>query len=99
MKQKRRYSRAKKATAGQGTIFGEIEGLDELVDKPRVIESNGQKVVSLIIRETDEQVPGYVDKALEIARRLVPEVKSQDKPPWMSADWQANKRKKRAGVA
>jgi hypothetical protein len=91
-KRTRRKSHSERV--GQSTIFGEIEGLDKLVNKPKVIEENGQRVISLVVKEADIKVPGYVEQALKIARQLQPEIQSDSKPPWMRADWQAKRRKK-----
>ena len=84
--------------AGQATIFGDIEGLDQLVNKPEVIEYDGLRVVALTIREEDINVPGYVDTALKIARQFAPEVRSNQRPPWLQQGWQVRRRKKKAGV-
>ena len=81
---------------GQATVFGTIEGLDKLVQKPDVIESEGLRVIHFAISEEDRAVPGYLDEALKQARQLVPEAKSSSKPPWMNASWQAKRRKQRA---
>lgn len=83
---------------GQATIFGEIEGLDKLVNKPEVIERDGLKVVTLTISQENVSVPGYVDMALQIARQFAPEVKSKTRPPWMRQEWLAKKRKAKAGL-
>lgn len=97
MAQRRQYNRKiKEAPVGQVDVFGKIHGLDKLVDKPEVIESEGLRVIHLMIREDDKSTPGYIDTALGLARQLVPEVKSKGKPPWMNAEWQAKRRKARA---
>ena len=95
MVSRRRQSSVK---VGQNTLFNGIEGLDQLVDKPEVIEHEGLKVVSLTIKQEDFEVPGYVDMALQIARQFAPEVKSKERPPWMRQEWLAKRRKKKAGV-
>ena len=84
---------------GQGNLLsGEIEGLDKLVNKPEVLEHDGLKVVKLIVPQKEYDTPGYVDTALGIARRLAPDIKSQEKPPWMQQGWQVRRRKKQAGA-
>ena len=88
----------KDAPVGQVDILGKIHGLDKLVQKPDIIESEGLRVIHFAISEVDRAVPGYLDEALKQARRLLPEAKSTSKPPWMNASWQAKKRKKRAGL-
>lgn len=88
----------KSAAVGQVDVFGTIHGLDKLVQKPDVIESEGLKVVHFAIAEEERFTPGYVAEALKQARALQPETKSVGKPPWMTAEWQAKKRKKRDGV-
>lgn len=93
-------ARRKKATlVGQGNLIsGEIEGLDELVSKPEVLEHDGLKVVKLIIAQKELDTPKYVETAIGIARKLVPDIKSKEKPPWLQQGWQVRKRKKQAGV-
>ena len=84
---------------GQGNLLsGEIEGLDKLVSKPEVLEHDGLKVVKLIVPQMEHDTPGYVETALGIARRLAPDIKSQERPPWLQQGWQVRKRKKQAGV-
>lgn len=84
---------------GQGNLLsGTIEGLDKLVNKPEVLEHDGLKVVKLIVPQKEYDTPGYVDTALGIARRLAPDIKSQERPPWLQQGWQVRKRKKQAGV-
>lgn len=86
-------------TVGQGNLLsGEIEGLDKLVNKPEVLEHDGLKVVKLIVPQNEYDTPGYVDTALGIARKLAPDIKSQERPPWLQQGWQIRKRKKQAGV-
>lgn len=83
---------------GQADIFGEVHGLDKLVAPPDVIEESGLKVIHFAISEEDKFIPGWLTTVKEQARRLQPEVKSSGKPPWMTAEWQAKRRKKRAGI-
>ena len=91
-------SKAKEAPVGQVDVFGTIHGLDKLVQKPDVIESEGLRVIHFAISEEDRAVPGYLSTVKEQARKLSPEVKSSGKPPWMKAEWQAKRRKNRVGV-
>ena len=91
-------SKAKEAPVGQVDVFGTIHGLDKLVQKPDVIESEGLRVIHFAISEEDRAVPGYLAVIKEKARRLEPEVKSKGKPPWANASWQAQRRKKKAGL-
>lgn len=89
----------KTVQVGQGNLLeGTIEGLDELVNKPEVLEHDGLKVVKLIVPHKEHDTPGYVETALGIARRLAPDIKSQERPPWLQQGWQVRKRKKKAGV-
>lgn len=92
MTHRKRYS----PSIGQATVFGEIEGLESLVQKPDIIESEGLRVIHFAISEDDRAVPGYLAEALKKARALLPEAKSSSKPPWMNAAWQAKRRKARA---
>ena len=89
---------AKEVPVGQVDVFGTIHGLDKLVQKPDVIESEGLRVIHFAISEEDMAVPGYLAEVKEQARRLLPETKSRGKPPWMKAEWQAKQRKNRVGV-
>lgn len=89
--------RRTKVTDGQADIFGSIHGLENLVTPPAVVEVDGLKVIRFAISEQDKAVPGYLDTVMEKARRLQPEVKSRGRPPWMDANWQAKRRKARAG--
>lgn len=91
-------ARRKKATqAGQGNLFtGEIEGMEQLVNKPEVLEHDGLKVVKLIVPHGE--LPQYTKTALEIARKLAPDIKSKEKPPWLQQGWQVKRRKRQAGV-
>ena len=95
MASRRRQSSVK---VGQNTLFGGIEGLDRLVNRPEVLEKDGLKVVTLLVKQEDVYVPGYVDMALSIARQFAPEVKSKERPPWLRQDWLAKKRKAKAGL-
>ena len=91
--------RKQSVQAGQGNLLdGTIEGLDKLVNKPEVLEHDGLKVVKLIVPQKEYDTPGYVDTALGIARRLAPDIKSQERPPWLQQGWQVRKRKKKAGL-
>lgn len=96
---KPRARRKRVEQVGQGNLLsGTIEGLDKLVNKPEVLEHDGLKVVKLIVPQKEYGTPGYVDTALGIARRLAPDIKSQERPPWLQQGWQVRKRKKQAGV-
>jgi hypothetical protein len=82
---------------GQGNLLsGEIEGLDKLVSKPEVLEHEGLKVVKLVVPQGE--TPQYTTTALEIARKLAPDIKSKERPPWLQQGWQVKRRKKRAGA-
>ncbi len=84
---------------GQGNLLsGTIEGLDKLVNKPEVLEHDGLKVIKLIIPEDEVNTPKYIEIALEISRKLLPDIKSKQRPPWLRQGWQVNQRKKKAGV-
>ena len=86
-------------TVGQGNLLsGEIEGLDKLVNKPEVLEHEGLRVVKLIVPQKEVETPGYVETALGIARKLAPDIKSQERPPWLQQGWQVRRRKKQAGL-
>ena len=91
-------SRAKEVPVGQVDVFGTIHGLDKLVQKPDVIESEGLRVIHFAISEEDRAVPGYLAEVKKQARALLPEAKSTGKPPWSNASWQAKRRKKKAGL-
>lgn len=95
MASRRRQSSVK---VGQSTLFDGIEGLDKLVNRPEVLDRDGLKVVTLLVKQEDVDVPGYVDMALGIARQFAPEVKSKERPPWLRQDWLAKKRKQKAGL-
>lgn len=93
-----RKKQSSQAKVGQSDIFGTVHGLDKLVQPPDIIESEGLRVIHFAISEADKFVPGYLEEVKSQARRLVPEAKSTGKPPWMSAAWQAKRRKKMAGI-
>ena len=96
---RRKHRKKNIVQAGQCNLLsGEIEGLDKLVNKPEVLEHDGLKVVKLIVPQKEYDTPGYVDTALGIARKLAPDIKSQERPPWLRSDWQVKRRKKNAGV-
>lgn len=59
----------------------------------------GIRVVGIIIPQTKVEIPGYIPEALRQARALVPEVQTSGKPPWLSAKWQTNRRKRSANAA
>lgn len=89
--------RKKVVQAGQGNLLsGEIEGMEQLVNKPEVIEHDGLKIVKLIVPQGEP--PQYTDTALKIARQLAPDIKSKEKPPWLQQGWQVKRRKKQAGA-
>lgn len=93
-------ARRKKTTqAGQGNLLdGTIEGLEQLVSKPEILEHDGLKVVKLIVPQKEVDTPGYVETALGIARKLAPDIKSKEKPPWLQQGWQVKRRKRNAGI-
>lgn len=80
-------------TVGQVGLDGTIHGLDKLVSKPEVIENDGLRVIHFAISSEDHSINGFTDEALKKARMLVPEVKSKGRPVWMTAAWQAKRRK------
>lgn len=84
---------------GQVDIFGGVSGLDKLVTPPRVIESDGLKVVHFAVSERDRQIPGYVYEVKAQGRAVAPEVKSRGKPYFLTAEYQAKRRKALAGKA
>ena len=92
---KQRRASKSQVSDGQVTVFGEIEGLENLVNKPSVIEANGLRVVQIVVPEHEVNTPGYLDKALSLARKLQPEVQSTSKPPWMDANWLMKRRKRK----
>lgn len=88
---------SKKPVAGQFNLFGGVEGVEDLINPtPSIIESNGVRVVGVVIPLEKQDIPGYIPSALRKARNLVPEVQTKGKPPWLSAKWQAERRKRRA---
>lgn len=91
-------SRARAPNVGQFGLDGSVYGLDKLVSKPKILEDNGLKVIHLAVSEEDNKVPGFTAEALRQARKLVPEVQSRGKPPWMTAEWQAKRRMKKYGA-
>ena len=95
-----RTSKKKKVEqVGQGNLLsGTIEGLDKLVNKPEVLEHEGLRVIKLIVPKEETNTPGYTDTALALARKLVPDIKSKERPPWLQQGWQVKRRKKQAGV-
>jgi len=89
--------RKQSVQAGQGNLLdGTIEGMEELVNKPEVLEHDGLKVVKLIVPQGESKQ--YVETALSIARKLAPDIKSREKPVWMQQGWQVRRRKRQAGV-
>lgn len=86
-------------TKGQVNLLsGDIEGIEELVNKPKVLEYDGLKVIRLIIPHGEIDTPKYTETALAIARKMMPDIKSKSKPVWLQKNWQANRRKNKAGV-
>lgn len=89
--------RKKNVQAGQGNLLsGEIEGMEQLVNKPEVLEHDGLKVIKLVVPHGE--TPQYIETALSIARKLAPDIKSKEKPPWLQQGWQVKRRKRQAGV-
>ena len=83
--------------AGQFDLFGGVSDVTQLVDpSPVVIERHGVNVVGVVIPSNKIDIPGYIPEALKQARALVPEVQTSGKPPWLSAKWQTQRRKRRA---
>lgn len=83
--------------AGQGNLLsGEIEGMEQLVNKPEVLEHEGLRVVKLVVPSGESQQ--YTETALEIARKLAPDIKSRERPPWLQQGWQVKRRKRQAGI-
>lgn len=85
--------RKNQPSIGQFDIFNTVHKIEEIVRPPDVIESEGLKVIHFAISEEDKKIPGYLDTVIKQARTLQPEVKSRGKPPWMTAEWQAKRRK------
>lgn len=85
--------------AGQFDLFGGVNDVTQLIDpEPEIIEHHGVRVVGIVIPQDKMVIPGYIPEALKRARALVPEVQTSGKPPWLSAKWQTQRRKRRAGV-
>lgn len=83
----------------QFDLFGGVNDVTQLVDPaPEIIERNGVRVVGIVIPQDKMVIPGYIPEALRQARALVPEVQTSGKPPWLSAKWQTQRRKRRANV-
>ena len=93
-----RRKQSNQAKDGQVDVFGKVHGLENLVQPPDIISSEGLKVIHFAISKEDRMVPGYLQEVREQARKLLPEAKSIGKPPWMNDAWEAKQRKKRAGV-
>lgn len=91
-------TRSREPPVGQIKLDGSVFGIEHLVAPPKILEDNGLKVVHLAISEEDNKVPGFTAEALRQARKLVPEVQSRGKPPWMTAEWQAKRRMKKYGA-
>ena len=90
-------SKTKQIPANQFDLFGGVSDVTQLIDpEPEVIERHGVKVVGIVIPENKMDIPGYIPEALRQARALVPEVQTKGKPPWMSAKWQTQRRKRKA---
>ena len=87
-----------KPSVGQFSLDGDLFGLDSLVVPPEVIQDEGLKVIHFAISEEDKKIPKYLDTVKEKARLLQPEVKSKGKPFYLTAEYQARKRKQKAGV-
>lgn len=90
-------SRVRAPTAGQFRLDGTVFGLEHIVAPPKVIENDGLKVVHLAVSEEDDKIKGFTQEALRQARKLAPEIRSRGKPPWLTAEWQARRRMKKAG--
>ena len=90
-------STTKQIQPNQFDLFGGVNDVTQLIDPaPEVIEKHGVKVVGIVIPQDKIDIPGYIPEALRQARALVPEVQTSGKPPWLSAKWQTNRRKRRA---
>lgn len=85
----------KKPLGNQLTLDGGVVSTIEVARKPHVIEQDGLKVVHVVLSPEDLSIKGVLEQSLQNARRLAPEVKSKGKPPWMTAAWQAKRRKMR----
>ena len=85
--------------ANQFDLFGGVSDVTQLIDpSPEIIERNGVRVVGIVIPQDKVVIPGYIPEALKQARALVPEVQTSGKPPWLSAKWQTQRRKRKANV-
>lgn len=91
-------ARARPPTTGQFSLDGNVYGLDKLVNAPQVIEDNGMRVIHLVVSQEDNKISGFTAEALRQARNLSPEVQSDGKPPWLSAEWQAKRRMRKYGA-
>lgn len=92
-----RKSKTSPIPANQFDLFGGVSDVTQLIDPaPEIIERNGVRVVGIVIPEDKRIIPGYIPEALKQARALVPEVQTSGKPPWLSAKWQTNRRKRKA---
>ncbi len=92
-----RKSKTSPIPASQFDLFGGVNDVTQLIDpSPEIIERNGVRVVGIVIPEDKRIIPGYIPEALKQARALVPEVQTSGKPPWLSAKWQTNRRKRKA---
>lgn len=90
-------STTKQIQPNQFDLFGGVNDVTQLIDPaPEVIEKHGVKVVGIVIPQDKIDIPGYIPEALRQARALVPEVQTSGKPPWLSAKWQTNRRKRKA---
>lgn len=95
----RKSSKKQEVQPNQFDLFGGVSDVTQLIDpEPQVIERNGVRVVGVVIPEDKRIIPGYIPEALKRARALVPEVQTSGKPPWLSAKWQTQRRKRRAGA-
>jgi len=52
-----------------------------------------------VIAQKEIDTPKYVETALAVARKLVPDIKSKEKPPWLQQGWQVRRRKAQMGIA
>lgn len=66
--------------------------MENLVSPPKVLEVDGQKVVSFIVSEEDRKLPGYVEAITDKAKKLKPTVKSNNRQYWASLYWQKKRR-------
>ena len=90
-------STTKQIQPNQFDLFGGVSDVTQLIDPaPEIIERHEIKVVGIVIPQDKIVIPGYIPEALKQARALVPEVQTKSKPPWLSAKWQAQRRKRKA---